>query len=121
MENNPLKPLHDLNPIGEYAASLEWMNIVSEWNDMSGAPLEDMMILSILSQATKARFAHDEQVVQSMLDQGVDPETAFDRVTNWTVWAITVAYAAYNLGRGKDATPVAEAFLEFIASLEMNS
>lgn len=121
MGDNPLDSLHNINPVGEMTASMEWSSVVAEWNDMSGAPLEDMMVLSLLSQATAARFRYDEEVVQAMIDHGVDPEVAFDRTTNWTVWAMTLAYTAYNIGRGKEAAPIVEAFQEFVASMQMNS
>lgn len=112
-----LEQFHAINPLDDTEAAIEYGKIVAEWSDMSDAPLHDIKLLSILSQATKTRFENDEAVVQSMLDKGVDPEIAFDKTTNQTIWALALMYTAYSLGRGLDAAPVVEEFADHVDTL----
>lgn len=90
------------------------MTIMAEWSAPGNISLEDYKLLAIMADTFALRAEHDEAVVNAMIDNGVDPEVAWNRAENWKIWVLGCLFAAYNIGRGEKSTSDVRVFSEYI-------
>ena len=95
-------------------------NIWSEWTAPEGMKPSEYEAIEIMAKAFSIRVVNDKGTVDAMIDSGVDPDEAWDRVTNWKNWVMVCLLAAFNIGRGEKGAGTAEVFSTYINSMTIN-
>jgi hypothetical protein len=92
-----------------------------EWSiPHDNMPIADYLALDTMTVAFGIRVENDQATVDAMINNGVDPEKAWDRTKNLQEWVKACLLTAYNIGRGKHAVEVVEVFAEYIDTMKID-
>jgi hypothetical protein len=102
------------------AASIENINIMSEWGIIENVPEEALSALRTMEIAFRLRVEYNEQVEQALTDSGWSDEKASNLSENLTMWFVACLLSAYNIGASGRNDNQPSVFVDFIETIDPN-
>jgi len=96
-------------------------NLWLEWSAPDDMKLIDYEAIIIMTKAFGIRLEHDKETIEAMINDGVEPDTAWDKVGNLKDWFQACLLTVYNIGRGDKAAATADVFATYINDMDLDA